>query len=347
MAYQICINKSSPCCVVPWTVVCTPSITPAPAVRVIEVFGCTPDLTQGERSNYCCQGLTQPTGSSCQWTVPTGQTSVVVELWGGGGGGGSGGNATCCGNQPGAGAGTYVKKTLTVSAGQVLTICAGAGGCFGTANDSQAANYCCCGFPGSCSFVKIGATICADAQGGSYGASQCYISCGCYWVPNGNTFYVSGGPCGANGSWGGCAGYGYDILGTTTENPLPGCGTNGFSQHPSMGGGTTFGGDQSFWGGNYGCYNYLKWNSACTNTAGIAGPGGDPVSPTSSTSAYNTPGSANYTCGSGHAGGCTRWNAAVPGNFPGGGGASGSTPCCCQQDTAGGNGAPGYVRLWW
>ena len=58
------------------------------------------------------------TGTNQTFTVPTGVTSMTVSMWGAGGGGG-----TYYG-----GPGAYVKGTLTVTAGQVLTIIVGQGG---------------------------------------------------------------------------------------------------------------------------------------------------------------------------------------------------------------------------
>ena len=347
MAYQICILKNSPCCVVPWSVGCTITTSPAAGVRVIDVYGCTPDLTAGINTAECSVGVVTPVGCCCTWTVPIGQTSIVVELWGGGGGGGAGASASCCGAMPGAGAGSYMKKTLTVSAGQVITICAGAGGCGGVGT-CLTDSYCCCGNRGSCSFVLINGTFCIDAQGGASGQSQCYWFCGCNYLPLGNIFNVSGcGPCGANGSWGGCTGYTADIYGSPTSTFIAGCSGVGYGNAPSSGGGTTFGGDNSFSGGNFSANNYTRWGAgSCTNTAGITGPGGDPVNPSVSTSAYNTPGTANYTCSNVFCGQDTI-NAPPPGNFPGGGGAGGSNPCCCFWHSPGGHGAPGYVRIWY
>jgi hypothetical protein len=63
--------------------------------------------------------------------IPAGATSIIVELWGGGGG--SGGMTTDAFAEGGAAGGSYAKKTLTVSGGQIYDIVVGAGGTAGSA----------------------------------------------------------------------------------------------------------------------------------------------------------------------------------------------------------------------
>ena len=97
---------------------------------------------------YSPQFQTYTTGSG-NFTVPTGVTSVIVEVWGAGGGGGAGGLQTSPG-AAGGGGGGYTRKTLTVSAGQTIAYVVGAGGAgnllcensaAGTTGDPSSATY--------------------------------------------------------------------------------------------------------------------------------------------------------------------------------------------------------------
>lgn len=342
MPYQICISKTSACCVIPWTVSC--NLVGTPCIRSIEVFGCSRDLTLGEKSNNCCQGTTQPTGTCCAWTVPSGVTSVIVDLWGAGGGGGSGAAAECCGNNPGGGGGTYVRRQFTVAAGDILTLCAGAGGCFGGGIEgTSGSSWCCCGTQGSCSFVLRNGNFCVDSWGGRQGGSNCsghcYSSCGnC-----GGTWCCITGACGSNY---GCTGYTIDMIAPGNGGMTQPC-TGYCSDQTSWGGGTSFGSDDAYWAWSCLCWGYWKFNNSCTNSSGIAGPGGDGINPSSTSSAFNTPSSTNYTYVTTQWACCIRSHAAPPGNFPGGGGASGWATGCCMAETSGGPGASGYVRVWY
>ena len=109
----------------------------------------------------------------------------------------------------------------------------------------------------------------------------------------------------------------------------------------SFSAGATFGGEGRWWGHNCNCWTYLRWNTSCTNTAGIAGPGGD-CGPTGT--AYNTPG-ATYACSTSDQSQCARYHASPPGYFPGGGGGGGYSTTCCNSKTAGGGGGAGYIRV--
>ena len=345
MAYQICISKTSPCCVIPWTIVCTPSAG-NPSIRTLDVFGCTPDLTQGENHNNCKQGNYIPAGNSCTWIVPAGVTSITVEMWGAGGGGGSSPEATCCGKTPGAGAGSYMKRQFAVAAGDTMLVCAGAGGCGGQGTEGIE-TYCCCGPRGSPSFICRNGTVCLDSQGGGYGISDCYHQCGCMWFNTcGNNYGLSGcGPCGSNGSWGGCTANSPDIRSGPTVASVTGCGGACTWAAGSWSAGTTFGGENVFSSARCMCWGYLRSNTACTNTLGIAGVGGDG---TIGGCAYNTPGTANYACAADSAWvSCSRAQYGLPGAFPGGGGTSGSPSVCCYSHGTGGHGASGYVRIWY
>ena len=358
MAYQICISKTSPCCVNSFIVNCT-IVAIGQSARTLEVYGCSYDRTQGETStgqgvspSGCTQGTYMPVGSCCAWTVPTAVTTIYVDIWGSGGGGGSTNAATCCGINPGAGAGTYVRKKLTVTPGAVLTICAGAAGCGGPNSHNAATtgvtNYCCCGGRGACSFIKnSGGTVLVDAYGGSQGTACCYISCGCTYTTTIGAVAETAFPQGSNGSNSGCTSVAVDMIGGPGVVLVPGC-VSGPGQM-AFGGAATFGGDNNFWGYHSNPQNqYLRWNTACTNSAGVAGPGGDPVSPSLAASAFNTPGSTNYAVSTDGYIYCGRYQSApMPGNFPGGGGVSGPSSACIAITGSGASGATGYVRIWY
>ena len=331
MPYTICINKVSPCTILPFS---AGGAGGGGCARSIEVYGCTPDLTVGEKGD-CVQGTTTPAGCCCAWTVPSGVTRVQIEIWGPGGGGGSGSTPECCGTNPPAGAGTYMSSALTVTPGDILTLCAGAGGCFGTPSESSGG--CCCGQRGSCSFVLRNGTFCIDSQGGDYGISGCYYNCGCTRPTCGSI--QTTGACGTNS---GCYSYnsGVSLNAGSTNSYTSGCMSQ--QSQMSLSGGATQGGEGRWWGYNCNCWTYLRWNNACTNTAGIIGPGGD-CGPTGQ--AYVTPGSTQYACATTDQSYCARYHASPPGYFPGGGGGGGYSTTCCNSKTAGGGGGAGYIRV--
>ena len=58
---------------------------------------------------------------SGNWTIPTGVTSIQIDLWGGGGGGGGGGDAGSGQGASGGAAGGYCQKaSLTVTPGGTI-----------------------------------------------------------------------------------------------------------------------------------------------------------------------------------------------------------------------------------
>ena len=426
MAYVVCVCKFSPCCAQPVTV--PPA---ALCIRSLEVYGCSPDLTQGEKS-CCCQGNTSPAGCCCLWTVPAGVTSITVELWAGGGGGGSNNHNNCCGSNPGGGGSSWVLRTFPVAPADQITICAGAGGCFGSGSQDTT-NWCCSGGRGACSYVQRNGTFCADVHGGRAGTAQCYWHCGC--IARGcGTPYASEDPTGDCGCNYGCTSYmaspifptNFSMRAAPTSAVTPGCGGYCNNQN-SLGGGAPFGGDGKWHSYSCNCWGHYRMNTSCTNSSGIVGIGGDnpgqlvltvtntntsnqltlsttdsakiPVGtqvyfagtvfggivadtayyvvglPSSSlinvsltrgggavtlstasgtmslyarnesVSAYTTPGTINYTCGTSSWSQCSRHNRTSPANFPGGGGSFGNTAQCYGNSSDGGIGAPGYVRI--
>ena len=90
---------------------------------------------------YNTSTTTENSGFCCLWTVPSGVSYAVFELWSGGGGGGV---ACCCMNGGGGGGGGYGVFACTVAPGQQIRICAA-----GTTNCSGNTQGQC----GNCSFV--------------------------------------------------------------------------------------------------------------------------------------------------------------------------------------------------
>jgi uncharacterized repeat protein (TIGR02543 family) len=110
---------------------------------------------------------TQP--GSRTWTVPTNVNQVTVHLWGAGGAGGSGSSGTATSNtqaRGGGGAGgSYVRKTINVTPGQVINYTIGAGGVASTAGFTNLS----VGGSGGVSTVSAASTVVASAQGGAGG----------------------------------------------------------------------------------------------------------------------------------------------------------------------------------
>lgn len=337
MPFVVCVNKASPCCTLPFSF----GGAQAPCARTLEVYGCSPDLTAGEKG-CCCQGNISPAGCVCNFIVPAGVKQVTVELWGAGGGGGSGNNANCCGQNPGAGAGTHTQRSFTVEPGDTLTLCAGGGGCHG-GGTSDTQSWCCCGGVGQCSLVLRNGSICADSWGGREGSSTCYWHCGCQARACGSCWGVSDTPTGDCGCNMGCTGYSHDMRIAATNAVAPGCGGYCANQG-SLGGSGAWGGDGTWKVYRCDCLAYIRFNSSCTNSLGINGIGGDP-GPTSQ--AYNLPGTGWYVCSTSSFVYCERHNPTPPGNFPGGGGSSGHSTACVNKKTTGGIGSPGYIRMWY
>lgn len=98
-------------------------------------------LTPGEFTVYNTNTTSENSGSCCLWTVPSGVSNAVFEIWSAGG---AGGCACCCAQGGGAGSGGYAVKYCTVSPGQQIRICAAGSTCCSSIHEG------CCG---ECSFV--------------------------------------------------------------------------------------------------------------------------------------------------------------------------------------------------
>ena len=334
MAYQICITKTSPCCVMTLncinlsgTGICT---TIPQCMRSLEIYGCTPDMTQGEFNDMCCQGLYSPIGNCCAWTVPVGVNSITVELWGAGTGGNTNSNNTY--GSLGGGAGSYVKRTMAVCPNDLITFCSGAGGQMGISGGSSNAyaGWACLGTRGGCSFVRRNGVMCMDAQAGSLSAAATTNST------------AGGGSVGAAAAVGadGCYSYGSDMSAAASASTSNGAAA---TNQLNLSGGSAFGGDAVQWGFPASCGQYLRWNTSCVNQYNVYGPGGGACS---NSLAYNVGG--NYSCTTSVANQfCDRGNAAPPGKFPGGGGGGGTSTCTVGLATGAGSGAPGYIRVYY
>lgn len=343
MAYQVCYVKTSPCCLVTLSAQSLLTATPAQCMRSIEVYGCSPDLTQGELNDACCQGTFMPIGACCAWTVPTGVCSITVELWGAGGAGAAGNSQSCCGQSQGGGGGSYVKRTIPVLPNDLITLCAGAGGFPGKSGGSVELCYCCCGRPGSCSFVRRNGIMCIDTFGGGYAGSDCTQMCGCRpYGACGNIFAINLNGTPDDGYSYACTSYTKDMSTAPGYQQVPG-GQYNCTTQIGFSGNAGFGGDVSIWGYTCNCGSHLKWNTSCKNSAGIFGPGGDSCS---TSTAFNV--GQNYQCARNNCFiSCERGQQAPPGRFPGGGGGGGFSTACCNLKTGGGTGAPGYIRVYY
>jgi len=170
---------------------CSRTVTSNPGTCVFQMSGGT---------GGCASTGNVNSGISCTWTVPTGVTSITIELWGGGGGGAApGGMCTCCNYGQGGGGGAYSRKTLAVTAGSQYVLCAGAGGQGGIPSTSS---VCCCGQRGVTTYVTGTGLTSFCAEGGYGGESRCY--------PNGqNIMLLNGGYPGPGGDLNVCGGPGY------------------------------------------------------------------------------------------------------------------------------------------
>ncbi len=245
-------------------------------------------------------------GSTCNFTVPTGVSSITVECWGGGGGGGAVRIATS-GFRSAAGGGRggmYSTTSLSTTAGTVYNVTVGAAGAAGAAASGGA------GGAGGKSSLSLSGTDLAWASGGNGGNGVNNV--------NGN----------------GTAGTTYASPGTgsgTTFNGGNGRGGNYGTTSGQAGGG---GGGGAGTTGNGGAGQAATTNGAgsatSTSAGGAAGVSGGGAGGT---------GSRNTSTNGAVAGGA----ASVIGG--GGGGAAGNRSSSGTSTAAGGAGARGEVRI--
>ncbi len=110
-------------------------------------------------------------GCAYVWTVPTGKTKAIFEVWSGGAGGGF---ACCCTQGGGGGGGGYAMYEVTVSGGDTVCLC--------SAGTSGTDMSCCQGWCGCASTICKEGTWCGCVTGGLYTARypRCNLSISCY-----------------------------------------------------------------------------------------------------------------------------------------------------------------------
>lgn len=230
-------------------------------------WNCTRDLRSNQ--GVCVFQLTGGNGGCdivgtsgicCQWTVPDGVNSVLIEIWGAGGGGGAPVNCICCLAGGGGGGGAYARKFLPVTPGTAYTVCVGGGGVGGSPSSGGA---CCCGTKGGTTYVTGAGLSNFCAEGGYGGQSRCRPSGESMRSPNGG-WPGTGGDVNIRGGDGG-------VRGSLTSNDW----CNGFS----YGGPAPFGGRTMYIGyDDCGRYNDWsgsgKWGSLCGFTGNFPGGGG-------------------------------------------------------------------------
>lgn len=344
MAYQICYVKTAPCCTMTLGSFCggtASTCTTVPqCMRSLEVYGCTPDLTQGEFNDCCIQGTFVPVGACCAWTVPAGVCAIIVEVWGAGAGGGSGPYNCLTGGGVGGGGGGYSRKTISVLPNDLITLCAGAGGLMGESGGKSSTTWACTTPQASCSYVRRNGVMCADSLGGAASGPGGNLSI----YGSGSYSGITCNQCSDQGNNGTVSAYAPDVqVWASSGFSLCAVGTVACSDF-TQGGGAAFGGDAAINVFQTVCNQYLRWNTTCRNSAGVYGPGGNSCS---GSTAFNV--GLNYGCMTSN---CCTWlcergRAAPPGNFPGGGGAGGTSTCCAGAQGAGGSGASGYIRVYY
>lgn len=151
-----------------------------------------------------------PTAGLPTFTVSTGVTKVMIEVWGAGGGGAGSGGSNPAG---GGGGGGYAKGIFNVTPLSVLTITVGAAGTGGQASGSSTGNG---GSGGTSSVTSILSSVNISATGGAGGniagaggaggssTAPFNITGGSGFY--GGTNYISYGGGGANGGSGGSGG---------------------------------------------------------------------------------------------------------------------------------------------
>lgn len=191
------------------------------------------------------------TGACCNWIVPAGITSIVIEIWGGGGGGGAPPTCQCCIVAGGGGGGSYARKTLEVAPGSAYTICVGGGGLGGIPTTQST---CCCGLKGGTTYMTGSGLGDFCAEGGYGGESRCSSFLNIV-SPNGG-WPGSGGDLNARGYDGGFIGQGKSDFGTSN---------NGWT----WGGGSPFGGRNIYMG--FDCCSVYVNQCATSRGGGICG----------------------------------------------------------------------------
>ena len=254
------------------SIIATDNIAPGsrPKPTTFYVFNerglCCQNCQQG-----CCE---QANGKCCLWTVPSGVTRVVFEMWSGGGGGAGHTCCNCCSFSIGGSGGNYAVKSITTAPGCQYTICAGgswpchwshtcvaANGCTSWIQGYNLSNFC---VLGGCAGIMCN----GDAWGLYHFTNGCANNNICaqfgadFGIPGTNGFKMGHMSChcsGADGSWTGSAPFIGKIFGNAATEAWCSCGC--YVNWPA-GGGTS--GQSSY------CDNHAKM---CAAGMGMGGSG--------------------------------------------------------------------------
>lgn len=166
------------------------------------------------------------------WTVPTGVTSVTVEMWGGGASGGNQryGGAGATGGGSGGGGGGYSVTDVAVTSGDTINFTVGGGGAPGPANNSDGLPGTDSTFPGATTATGGSALSVSEANGN--GAANGVGG-------DGGTGDFVGGPGGKSSTSGSGAGGG---SGSATEDGNFSAGSTGPTDQTSVAGSAGAGG---------------------------------------------------------------------------------------------------------
>ncbi len=194
---------------------------------------------------------TYTSGSSATETVPTGASTVRIELLGSGGGGNStGGNATF--GADGGGGGLAILSSISVTGGQTLTYTVGAGAA-AVFNNNIGNSGGVSSVSGSVAGGPVSMSV-SGAAGGQYSGGIAYGGIG--GVASGGTTNTQGNTGGTGSSGRG----GNGLSGTYVTG-----GTGGLSNNTAGGNGGN--------GGNYGAGSGAATNNGTTGSSGVASGG--------------------------------------------------------------------------
>ena len=252
---------------------------------------------------YAYDGQIFTTQGSDTFQVPTGITSITVEMWGAGGGGGAGGSSASGGA---GGGGGYVQATYTTTPGETLNVYVGGGGSGGGVSGAVGGG----GSVGCYSIVYRSSTPLAIAGGGAGGGGGRSGSTGAGGGAGGGTTGQAGssstssnGGGGGTSSAGGSGGSGAHNSGSPGSSLTGGAGADGRTGEGADGsgatGGLTGGGNggsvvnagRSGGGGGGSGYYGGGGGAASRNNNAAAGGGGGSTYSDGGTSVTNTAGS--------------------------------------------------------
>jgi hypothetical protein len=230
------------------------------------------------------------TGSGCVWAVPAGVTSLSYLLVGGGGGGG-GARASANGSLGGGGGGAggqVVTSTLSVVAGNAITITVGTGGAGGAASTDG-------GNGSSTAITYLGSTTTVGAGLGGKGSNSTFDQANLSGDGGANNLY-SGGASDWDGGGGGAG------AGGGGPNGIDIGGQGGTGGAGGIGVSSSILGTARFYGGGGGGGGTPSANS--NETDGFGGTGGSGVGGSGGGGAGVTPtaGAANTGSGGGAGG---------------------------------------------